>query len=57
MKPVTKEKTPEVSGGIVDCEPVPIADINPMPEPWPIPSYPQAPIVPVIDDPYTTIKL
>jgi hypothetical protein len=55
MKPVTKENTPEVSGGlVVDCEPV---IIDPLPEPWPIPSYPQAPVVPVIDDPYTTIKL
>lgn len=55
MKPVTQEKTPEVSGGrVVDCEPV---VINPLPEPWPVPSYPPAPIVPATDDPFITIKL
>jgi hypothetical protein len=59
MKPVKQDQTPEVSGGIVitDCEPVPI-DTDPLPYPGaPGPYYPTAPIVPVIDEPFTTIKL
>lgn len=57
MKPVIKEQTPEISGGIVDCEPVPIID-EPLPAPYPGGGiYPPAPITPVIDEPFTVIKL
>ena len=58
MKPVKHDQTPEVSGGIVtDGEPLPV-DVNPLPYPGgPGPYYPPAPIAPVIDDPFTTIKL
>ncbi len=56
MKKVNHQQTPEISGGIVDCEPVPIEVHTPLPYPGD-PVYPPAPIAPVIDDPYNTIKL
>lgn len=57
MKPLKQDNTPDVSGGIVDCEPLPIADINPLPVPFPGGDYPPAPITPVIEEPFITIKL
>ena len=55
MKPLKQQDTPEVSGGAdhaVDKEPVMID-----PLPMPTPSYPIAPVTPVVDEPFTIIRL
>lgn len=59
MKPVKQDNTTtEVSGGIVDCEPLPIADIHPLPAPFPGGEiYPPAPITPVVEEPFAAINL
>ena len=55
MKPLKQQDVPEVSGGhdqIGDKEPVMID-----PLPLPNPSYPVAPVTPVVDEPFTIIRL
>lgn len=57
MKSVNQDDTPEVSGGISLDEPLPVVS-DPLPAPYPgNPCYPPAPITPVIEEPFTLIKL
>ena len=55
MKPLKQQDVPEVSGGSeypVEKEPVLID-----PLPMPIPTYPVAPVTPVVEEPFTIIRL
>lgn len=59
MKPLKQEDAPGISGGLDVEQPVVlIVSDDPLPAPYPgTPCYPTAPITPVIEEPFTLIKL